>query len=90
MLLRRVLLFTLLCVLREVLAQSVAPGDEEQLCRELRSSGIAPTPNYDPNMAILMDSVNYQNLLPNRTGAVWQQVDNDMNNDPTITTNVSI
>ena len=72
-----------------VVVQGVAPGDEERLCQDLRRTGVAPTPNYAPNMAILMDSNNYQNLLPNRTGAVWQQVDNDVNNDPRLTTNVS-
>ena len=72
-----------------VVAQSVAPGDEEPLCVPLRMNGIAPAFNYAANMAILMDSRNYQNLLPNRTGAVWQQVDYDDMNDPTITTNVS-
>ena len=79
----------LACTINDVVVQGVAPGDEEQLCQDLRMNGIAPIPNYDPDMAILMDSNNYQNLLPNRTGAVWQQVDNDVNNDPSITTNVS-
>ena len=87
--LQGVLLLALLCVISEVVAQSVAPGDEDDFCVTLRASGNAPIPNYAPNMAILMDSNNYQNLLPNRTGAVWQQVDNDVNNDPRITTNVS-
>ena len=40
-------------------------------------------------MRILMDSWNYRNLLPVRTGSVWEQVDNDMNNVDTLTTNVS-
>ena len=82
-------MLTLLCVVSEVEAQGVAPGDEEDECRDLREQMIIESPNYAPNMAILMDSDNYQNLLPNRTGAVWQQVDNDVNNDPVITTNVS-
>ena len=84
------MLLTLLCVVSEVVAQSVAPGDEDDFCLTLRASGNAPIPNYAPSMAILMDSDNYQNLLPNRTGAVWQQVDNDVNNDPGTATNVSI
>ena len=67
----------------------VAPGDEEALCEQIRANGAAPTPAYSSNMRVLMDSWNYQNLLPPRTGAVWDQVDNDMNNDPSLTTNVS-
>ena len=88
--LRGVLPLALLCVVSEVVAQSVAPGDEEDDCRDLRERMIIETPSYAPNMAILMDSDNYINLLPNRTRAVWQQVDNDVNNDPGSTTNVSI
>ena len=87
--LQRVLVLALLCVISEVVAQSVAPGDEEGICQDLRQQSIIETPNYAANMAILMDSVNYVNLLPPRTGAVWQQVDNDVNNDPSLTTNVS-
>ena len=87
--LQGVLLVALSCVVSEVVAQGVAPGDEEDDCRGLRERMIIESPNYAPNMAILMDSDNYLNLLPNRTGAVWQQVDNDVNNDPTTTTNVS-
>ena len=68
---------------------SVAPGDEEALCEQLRALGIAPIPAYSSNMRVLMDSWNYQNLLPPRTGAVWDQVDNDMNNPSGVATNVS-
>ena len=71
---------------------SVAPGDEEQLfCENLRSIGAAPTPSlgYSANIRVLMDSWNYQTVLPPRSGAVWDQVDNDMNNPNEITTNVS-
>ena len=67
----------------------VAPGDEETLCEELRPLGVAPTPAYSTNMRVLMDSWNYQNLLPPHTGAVWDQVDNDTRNSPSLTTNVS-
>jgi hypothetical protein len=68
----------------------VAPGDEEAaLCEQLRAHGASPTPAYSANMRVLMDSWNYRNLLPPRTGAVWNQVDNDMNNGPGVTTNVS-
>ena len=66
----------------------VAPGDEEALCEQLRATGAAPTPAYSTNMRVLMDSWNYQNLLPPRTGAVWDQVDNDDNNPFGVTTNV--
>lgn len=84
----RVVLLT--CVLSVIeLAAGIAPGDEEPLCQQLRGLGTAPTPSYDPNMRILMDSWNYQNLLPVRTGAVWEQVDNDDNNPGELTTNVS-
>ena len=68
---------------------SVAPGDEEPLCEQLRAVGVAPIPAYSANMRVLMDSWNYQNLLPPRTEAVWDQVDNDMNNPDGITSNVS-
>ena len=68
---------------------SVAPEDEEPLCEALRAHEVAPIPAYSANMRVLMDSWNYQNLLPTRIGAVWQQVDNDVNNPSGITTNVS-
>ena len=68
---------------------SVAPGDEDQsVCEQYRALGGAPKPAYSANMRVLMDSWNYQNLLPDRTGAVWDQVDNDMNNAELETTNV--
>ena len=89
MLLLRVLLLSLFAI-TTVVAAGGARGDEEDLCSRLRGLGTAPTPVYSPTMRILMDSWNYQNLLPNRTGAVWQQVDNDVNNPPQLTTNVSV
>ena len=69
----------------------VAPGDEAQpLCEQLRAtSTVAPTPAYSANMRVLMDSWNYRNLLPDRLGAAWDQVDNDRNNPSGMTTNVS-
>ena len=67
----------------------VAPGDEWPLCEQLRAQGTAPIPAYSANMRVLMDSWNYQNLLPERVRAVWQQVDNDENNPSVTTTNVS-
>ena len=73
-----------------VVVQTVAPGDEyHPQCKQLRSLGAAPTPAYSANMRVLMDSLNYQNLLPPRPGAVWDQVDNDVNNRERTTTNVS-
>ena len=89
MLLLRVLLLSLFTI-TAVVAAGVAPGDEEDLCPGLRGLDTAPTPVYSPTMRILMDSWNYPNLLPNRTGAPWQQVDNDVNNPPEFTTNVSV
>ena len=67
----------------------VAPRDEEPFCSNLRAEGSAPIPGYSANMRVLMDSWNYQNLLPPRPGAVWDQVDNDINNPSGVTTNVS-
>ena len=67
----------------------VTPGDEDSICEQLRSVGVAPTPAYSANMRVLMDSWNYQNLLPPRIGAVWDQVDNDRNNPSGVTANVS-
>ena len=72
------------------ISAGVAPGDEElSICGDLRAVGAAPTPAYSANMRVLMDSWNYQNLLPPRAGAVWNQMDNDTNNPIEITTNVS-
>ena len=72
-----VLLTLILLHLSTIADGAVAPGDEDQLCRDLRTRGEAPIPAYSANMRILMDSWNYQNLLPPRDGAVWDQVDND-------------
>ena len=88
MLLRVPLFLSVISVV--VVAAGVAPGDEEDLCGGLRTSGVAPVPAYEANKGILMDSWNYQNLLPPRIGAVWQQVDNDSNNRVGVTTNVSV
>ena len=71
-----------------ILVGTVAPGDEEPLCANLRAQGAAPIPAYSANMRVLMDSWNYHNLLPPRTGAVWDQVDNDTNQKDGTTTNV--
>ena len=63
-----------------ILVGTVALGDEEPRCEMLRAQGVLPISAYSPNMWVLMDSWNYQNLLPQRTGAVWDRVDNDTNN----------
>ena len=83
-------LLTLIFLHLSVIAEgAVAPGDEDQFCRDLRENGVISIPVYSANMRVLMDSWNYQNLLPPRIGAVWDQVDNDINNADGITTNVS-
>ena len=85
-----VFLLTLILLLLSTTADgTVAPGDEDQVCRDLREGGVVPIPAYSANMRILMDSWNYLNLLPDRTGAVWDQVDNDNNNPDGVTINVS-
>ena len=79
----------LLLLIFVAVSADVAPGDEDQpFCEKLRADTAASTPAYPANMRVLMDSWNYQNLLPPRTGAVWDQVDNDMNNRVGETTNV--
>lgn len=70
-----------------VMVVGTAPGDED-FCQSLRADGVVLTPTYSPTMRILMDSWNYLNLLPPRTGAVWTQVDDDINNPVGLTTNV--
>ena len=83
-------LLTFYVVTVQVTSRNVAPGDEQlQQCGLLRAAGAAPVPTYSANMRVLMDSWNYQNLLPPRTGAVWDQVDNDNNNPVGITSTVS-
>ena len=81
-----ILIFLQLLTIAE---SAVAPRDENQLCRDLRAAGVVPIPAYSANTRILMDSWNYRNLLPDRVGAVWDQVDNDNNNPPETTANVS-
>ncbi len=81
-----VLLFTFMTC---TVSAGVAPGDEKPVCSTLRAQGAAPTPAYSANMRVLMDSWNYQNLLPARTGAVWDQVDYDVNNNAGLVTKVS-
>ena len=63
---------------------ATAPGDEDDVCRTLRASGVIPTLDHPANMKVLMDSWNYENLLSPHTGAVWEQVDNDQSGDETV------
>ena len=81
------LLFQQLLLARLVYTQ-IAPGDEAQLCEELRADHVIQIPTYPDHIKVLMDSWNYRNLLPPRAGAVWDQVDDDMNNPVETTTNV--
>ena len=81
---------TVIVCINTVVAEGVAPGDEDPLCEDLRTNGFAPIPNYSANMAILMDSNNYVNLLLRYPEVVWQWVDNDVKNDPENTTSVSL
>ena len=76
-------------MITEIEEGGVAPGDEAPICPQLRMVGSAPTPDYDPSTQVLMDSWNYHNLLGDRNFAVWQQVDNDMNNIVGFSTTVS-
>ena len=60
-----------------VMAAGVAPGDEDPLCQQLRANGTAPTPSYATSIRVLLDSWNYENLLPPHLGAVWTEVNID-------------
>ena len=66
-----------------------APGDEELFCVTLGQNQLITPPVHPPNFGVLMDSFNYVNLLPPHSGAVWQFVDNDTNNQPGRGTEVS-
>ena len=87
--LRVPLLVCIMSVIELAAGISIAPADEEVFCQMLRAQAAAPIPGYAPSMKVLMDSWDYQNLLPSRSGAVWDQVDNDTNNHAQQTTNVS-
>ena len=64
-----VFLLTLLTLLHfsTIAGSTIAPGDEAPLCEQLRALKVALIPAYSTNMRVLMDSWNYQNLLPPRT-----------------------
>ena len=85
-----ILLTLILLHFSTIVGSTVAPGDEAPLCEQFRAQGAAPIPTYSAIMRVLMDSWNYENLLPDRRGAVWDQVDNDVNNPSGLTTNVSV
>ena len=88
--LKVVVLTCIISVIQVAGGISIAPGEEEGFCQTLQSIGVAPAPGYAPNVRVLMDTWNYQNLLPPHMGAVWDQVDTDTRNNASITTNVSL
>ena len=66
-----------------------APGDADPFCTETLPGIGVNILDYAPNVKPLMDSRHYQNLLPPHADAVWQRVDNDNNNPPGTSTEVS-
>ena len=70
---RKNLLPLLIVVSVVVMAAGLAPGDEDPLCQELRAN---VTASNTTNIRVLLDSQNYQNLLPPHEGAVWTEVHN--------------
>ena len=58
-----------------------APGDEDSYCTETLPSFGVNVLDYPPEVKPLMDSRHYRQLLPPNSGAVWQEVDNDNNNN---------
>ena len=83
------LISVLLAVASYQLASAQAPGDTSQVCLDLRAEGIAIL-GYPPNVKPLMDSRNYENLLPFHQSPVWQRVDRDNNNPVGQSTTVSL
>ena len=83
------LISVLLAVASYQLASAQAPGDTSQVCFDLRAAGIEIV-GYPPNVKPLMDSRNYENLLPNHQSPVWQRVDRDNNNPVGQSTTVSL
>ena len=74
-----VLPFIVLVVASYQLAGAQAPGDISRVCVALRAANVSLVP-YPANVRPLMDSRDYENLLPDRFDPVWQRVDNDSNN----------
>ena len=81
----------LLCCCLALLSASnaQAPGDTSQVCLDLRAAGIGIV-GYPPNVKPLMDSRNYENLIPDHQSPVWQRVDRDNNNPVGQSTTVSL
>ena len=72
------------CMLTVVAPQ--APGDESEVCTvTLSSEGLNDHP---PNEVPLMDSNNYEHLLPPHTNPVWQQ--ENMDGDDVMVSKLSI
>ena len=67
-----------------------APGDAQSFCTETLPSVGVNILDYPPEVKPLMDSRHYQQLLPPNTGAVWQEVDNDINNPSNIRSRVCL
>ena len=83
------LISLILAVASYQLASAQAPGDTSQMCLDLRAAGIDLV-DYPPNVKPLMDSRDYENLLPNHQSPVWQRVDRDNNNPVGVVTTVSL
>ena len=85
------LIFSILAVASYQLASAQAPGDTSQVCLDLRAAGLETyIVGYPPNVKPLMDSRDYENLIPDHQSAVWQRVDRDTNNPVGQSTTVSL
>ena len=81
--------FIVLVVASYQLAGAQAPGDISRVCVALRAANVSLVPypaRLMSNVRPLMDSRDYENLLPDRFDPVWQRVDNDSNNTGSATT----
>ena len=83
------LIFVIFVVSSFQLASAQAPGDTSQVCLDLRAAGIEIV-GYPPNVRPLMDSRDYENLIPDHQSPVWQRVDRDNNNPVGQITTVSL
>ena len=94
------LIFVIFVVSSFQLASAQAPGDSSQVCLRLRSRAARYEINYPINVKPLMDSRDYENLVPDQyspvwqryrdTNTVWQRVDRDNNNTAGVVTTVSL
>ena len=86
------MLVALLIVSVSVFDQSFAqaPGDADPFCTVTLPGVGFNILDYAPEVKPLMDSRHYQNLLPPHPNPVWQRVDNDDNNPPSVATEVSL